>query len=147
MSCNYQLAFQKKLTLASSSQSSFSSSSCQVQSISTFFLWLVITSVWILLFLSFLSFSSRILRWFSIVSVWDLIFVMISDVSRWIYSRKPNDKKRTVKDQSKSWVWRWKPNLPLLSAIFMSPSGSTMTASLLCFLLIDILVWLFWNNY
>ena len=36
------------ITLASSSQSSFSSRSFQIHSISTFFLWLVMTSFWIL---------------------------------------------------------------------------------------------------
>jgi len=57
------------LTSASSLQSSFSSSSCQFQSISTFFLCDWITSFWISLALFFLFFSSRVRRFLSSSSV------------------------------------------------------------------------------
>lgn len=82
-------------TSCSSEQSSFSSSSCQFQSISTFFLCEVITSFWILLALSFLFLSSFSLRLFSVSSMSFLIPVIVLSDCKRIWTRRPASKRAT----------------------------------------------------
>ena len=77
------------LTSASSLQSSFSSNSCQFQSISTFFLCDWMTSFWILFALSFLFLSSRVRRFLSNSSVSVLILTIRSSVLRRTCSNIP----------------------------------------------------------
>ena len=88
------------LTSASSLQSSFSSNSCQFQSISTFFLCDWMTSFWILFALSFLFLSSRVRRFLSNSSVSVLILTIRSSVLRRTCSRMPIKVCKMVKIRS-----------------------------------------------
>ena len=90
------------LTSASSLQSSFSSNSCQFQSISTFFLCDWMTSFWILFALSFLFLSSRVRRFLSNSSVSVLILMIRSSVLRRTCSNIPIKVCKMVKIRS-SW--------------------------------------------
>ena len=99
------------LTSASSLQSSFSSNSCQFQSISTFFLCDWMTSFWILFALSFLFLSSSVRRVLSYSSVSVLILIMRSSVLRRTCSKMPIVLRKTASIRA-SLRWNMKVTYP-----------------------------------
>ena len=122
------------LTSASSLQSSFSSSSCQFQSISTFFLCDWMTSFWILFALSFLFLSSSVRRFLSNSSVSVLILTIRSSVFRRTYSRMPIKVCKIVSVRTSCWRKSFESNLPLASSILSSPYAGIFTRSWTSFL-------------
>lgn len=114
-------------TLASSSQSSFSSRSCHLQSMSTFFLWEVMTSFWMDAALYALLYDIRLpLLLGLLLKHASLVLCGISIRSDLYYCLRS-----LLLNLFKESYWHLVMDqcLPLDSAIFKSPRGSTLGRS------------------